>query len=199
MNRTVVELNKEAERYVATWTGRASEEDFYSAEGVTVETIEVRRYCGGVSAPAFEASLALVPSHDRMAYRLVLQRLLVRQARAKLPCGGKTLDVVIAVKLDGLQVVKGTEAHSVTFADVSLPVTGVELGREFTPSADRPVASQWFPGLPRSTDIAGKIAGTGNFDLVVTVTETDDFGKRVKAVADLLDNNKASVKKWLTP
>lgn len=198
VTRTVSELKKEADRYSASWSGFVVADGFYKKDpqgkpttDVAVQKVFVERFVGGDKEPAFRAVLAVKQSDDAFAFQLVPSSVMVNKSKAKLTRWDKNVDIDMEIRIEALYS-QGATATLMDIGSLNIPLRGVEIGKPWT-NANDTIQSQWFPAVPASRSADGKKLGTGNFVIKVIVREYDDFGEKVKGVAEYIDKNKDKI------
>lgn len=211
-------LKSEITRYMADYTGSASDDLFYvpgarglssseEAREINVKSITITRYIQdqkGNEIPAFVLELGLRPSFDQTAFQLVPLRAQIDYSKAKIADKrwsrpwtyaiqkDDTIDVDVMVDIQGFWIDENGVSHMEPLAVVSIPVHGLRFGVEkknFRPD----IVSQWFPAVPASTvkDADGSLLyGTGNYVFAARISEFDDAGRRVAKYSELLDKNR---------
>ena len=136
-------------------------------------------------------TLRLNFEHDDSGKLLYLQPtyLKVDNAKAKLRKDDNNLDLIVSIDIDASWINKKQVFQKKEIANLELSIKNIELGKEYIHHDSRldkelSVQTDWFPPLPISEDPNGNLAGYGNYMIAVSVTEVDDYGKRVSKNAE---------------
>lgn len=195
------QLEKEAARYTANHSANAATDFFYSKGPVfNIDSLGYKRrvWDGSATATAMSFILKAEPSRDRRFFRLRLQDLKVALAKAKLRASDATLDLLIEVKMQGFWIDKEQKIHAETIGQTSFPVYGYTLAKSGNAATVRFAAkgsliapcSDWLPMVPLSQDPAATAAADGGpASFTITVSEVDDYGKRIQKVAGFINDN----------
>ena len=203
VNQIGKQLKKEAQQYEAKYFASVVQSDFYEevAKDNTFKFnyagFEIIRKAGSkksdyngeketVATLKFQFENAENGS-DNYFYRLKPVSVLVNKTKAKLRAKDQTVDLVVDISIYGYWVNKGVEYHSQKVAETSFPIKNVKLGEEKINFGN--LTSDWLMAVPISTDKDNKYVGTGNFKIMVEVSEVDDFGEKVNKVATFVNDN----------
>lgn len=199
---------RESELYVASYTANRVGEDFYQSDTsleFTFDAIELHRYAiekaSGKEVPTASIRLRWVTNKERTMFALQPERVQVHKAKAKLRSGDKDLDLSIRVKLDGYWQVKSGELKSRTLGDAVMGLRNIRLGETYLLNGNEEqswledsngnkgnydVQTTWMAPVPVSISNQGNRLenARGNYNLTVTITETDDYGERVARIGN---------------
>lgn len=210
------EIEREASRYSAEYAGFGVGDAFYAPldekrkhqsapspkllfEGITIERhIMVRQPDGqSESHRAMMLSLDVQVAADGRYFRFVPADLEVAYAKCKLRRGDEDVDLDVRVAFQTYWIDGEGAAKTKTFDLPPIIVPGIPVGPSGDWSAEQNAAvrghlsmipTTWLPMVPRSG--SGDEFGRGTFAVTVNVKEHDDFGKRAKSAAELVEANR---------
>ena len=198
-------LSKEADKYTATYGNQINDSHFYKnvsgdAHSLNYESVTLTRRAGANGNQTTVSQVTLKFSTDGSGTFLVLQPVGIKidNSKTKLRQGDNTLDLVLQVQIISFWVDADQQYHGEETANIIMPIYNLELGKTYGPQDEElSKNSGWFLPVPLSHREDGKVFGNGTFSLLVTVTEVDDFGKRIGSISELMNSNEAALKDWL--
>ncbi|MCG2461403.1 hypothetical protein K8352_11635 [Flavobacteriaceae bacterium F89] len=198
-------LAKEANKYTAAYGNEINDSHFYKnvsgiAHSLNYESVTLTRKVGIEGSQTTVSQITIKFSTDGSGTFLSLQPLNIKidKSKAKLRRNDNTLDLVLQVQMISYWIDRDQQYHAEETANIAIPVYNIELGRSYGPQDEElSKNSKWFLPVPLSHREDGQVFGNGTFSLVVTVTELDDFGKRIGSISDLVHTNEAALKDWL--
>ncbi|MDC6351042.1 hypothetical protein PP178_05715 [Zeaxanthinibacter sp. PT1] len=193
---------KESEKYVASYGATYVGEDFYADDlslNVSCKALELRRTVknsAGAIVPAATIRLQWVSNTEGTLLALLPEYLELAQSKTALRAGDQNADLQISVNLNGWWQDKNGLVKSKTLGEADLQLRDISLGETYrlhgnlnnsylTDSkgnkSNYNIQSAWMAPVPVSRDHKGERLpnARGNYSLAFTVTETDDFGKRL--------------------
>ncbi len=173
-------MKKEGERYTASYTGAASEKSLDLFGGFTLT-----RNAAHTKDPAMTAKFSVMPSEKgekASAFKLKMDWVTLNDAKAKVPFNQDSVDMTVSVILQYITENREKGSISETFVIKGLKINSTTTGSEATTSG-------WIP-IPK------KVSGVP-YDLHVSVTETNDFGKWFTKVSSEIDSNQDKLVKAL--
>ena len=221
IRRVGVALKDESERYVAEYQGEKADDSFFSDKTVSAKvnftgleitrTVTLRPNAVNPTATAFYLKLAANTSRDGTAFQLKPTAYKLCYSKAKV--AGKfwylpwtwfyqkdeNIDIDVHVTIEALWVDGQKDAHNIRIAELRVPLRGISLQGENCSNKNGSQLSDdsysgWFSAVPR-TVMPNRELGLGTYVVKVSVREYDDFGERVKQLAEYVDSNRDI---WLT-
>ncbi len=211
---------KESEKFVASYAVTYTGEDFYADDlslNVSCKALELRRTVkddAGATVPATTIRLQWVSNSEGTLLALIPEQLELAQSKTALRAGDQSVDLEISVSLNGWWQDKNGQVKSKTLGEANLLLREIKLGEIYRlqgslndsylqdskgNKSNYNIQSAWIAPVPVSVDHKGeRLPGArGNYSLAVTVTETDDFGKRLKQRGQQLYDNRAILSELL--
>lgn len=199
-------LEDESKKYTAVYTGMKPESGFYESGGPTPTvkfgglriTRSVPINSAQVPAAEFKFKVDGSQYNTNRQLQLVGETAQVDYAKAKvadtrwylpwtwLDSTQDSVDVDMNITIEGHWLDEKDTPHQEEIANLNLPLRAIKLA---TATDISKIKSEWFPLLPR-TKLTATTFGTGTYVIKVKVTEYDDFGKRVKTLAEFVTANK---------
>lgn len=198
-------LAKEADKYTATYGNQINDSHFYkdvseNAHSLNYESVTLTRKAVVNGNQTAVSQVTLKFSIDGSGTFLSLQPVAIKidKSKAKLRQGDNSMDLVLQVQMISFWVDADQNYHGEETANVIMPIYNIELGKAYGPK-DKELSknSGWFLPVPLSHRADGQVFGNGTFSLLVTVTEVDDFGKRIGSISELVNTNEDALKDWL--
>jgi hypothetical protein len=163
-------LEKEAERYTATYSATTMGTAFYTgwttAADINLTGLTLARYVENETTPAMALDLDVNGSVDGTAFELRPRSVYVRKAKAKLPAfewldpvswfdgEDNDLDLTVAVSIYGVWVDNSQKGHVDLVSDGSFKISNLELGQVYgvggKPIPGGNLTGHLSPAVPRS-------------------------------------------------
>jgi hypothetical protein len=165
-------MKKEGERYTASYTASASQESLADFGGFTIT-----RTAAKAGQPAMSATFLTETSKFKSAFKLELDKVVLNDAKAKVPFQDDDVDISVKVVIEYITDERETGTIEETFTLKGLKIRGEPYSK--------PVKSGWIP-VPKA------VVNTP-YDIHVSITETNDFGKWFSKISSEIDSNEDSL------
>lgn len=197
------EIERESSKYSAEYSSKKRSNNFYNSsyDKISLKQIKITRYIeflGNKDKQAFYAIFDVVPSNDNSAFYIQPNELKLIHSKAKVRQKDTNLDIAVKIIFDSVWLDTNntiqTNSTSVDFLSNNIEFNKLN---DFSSNDTNSVSTQWIPSIPRSAkfDNSGNLIGfgSGNYSVTVVVKEFDDFGKRLKELAEFIDKNREGV------
>lgn len=191
-------LENASNKFTSEYTNLANTGTFYEKPDASIfsyQGIYLSRSVkkDGKEQNAFNMKLNIVRSDDGTAFRFEPSAPNLQFSKCKVK--SDSIDILVKVVVESVWVDAKGEPHKeiigndefaipkVKFIDGD-PIPAMDANKGLEP----PVQGHWIANVPQSSK-----NGRGNCTVKVTVIETDDFGKRSKAISTFLANNKDDI------
>ena len=125
--------------------------------------------------------IGLQRSWDGLFLRFVVERLRINYTKAKLAFNDNRLDMDVLIDLSTFAVERESDVERDKINPFTITIYNIPIGKEMSAEALKDYSSPWFPMPPRSYIDENKY-GTGNFSMLVKVTEFAEYGEQVISV-----------------
>jgi len=188
-------LDNASKKFTADYENLASIDDFY-ATGTTDLTnsgIFLSRFAKieGQEKNVFNMKLKIVQSKDKSAFKF--QPFSPNLSYSKCKVKADSIDILVKVVVESVWVDSDGSPHKEILGNDEFLIPGVkfidDMDRDTNTKDSSPMPEgHWIANIPRS-----RPDGRGNCTVKVTVIETDNFGKRSKAISEFLSTNKDDI------
>lgn len=195
-------LEKEANKFTAVYTGEISDSNFYRGvsdekQSLNYESITIVRKAQINGKIETVSNITMKLQVDESGTFLMLQphSLKIDKSKAKLVMDDNTLDIKIDISMVSFWVGADQEYRTQETANTSFLLSNIELGRTYTTTdTELQRSSGWLFPVPLSRKTDNSVYGKGTFNLVITVTEVDDYGKRIEKIRSVLETNEEQLR-----
>ncbi len=184
LNETLKLINKDKEKYIATYTSDASDDLFYTSTesdaDINIKNIRIIRTIKSEQSDkdtAIVISLGIEQSNDGYFLRLYTKDIHVKYTKAKLKFNDKTVDIKLQLNIQAFWFDGNKEHCSQEIANISFIYTDIQFNNKLPDDEREKYKSPWFPALPRTAFNTNQF-GRGNYLLNMKVTEYDQLSKR---------------------
>ena len=187
LKAAVVQTNKvimkESEKYFAQYSAFVVDDKFYAnpteKAPLSVDTIVFKRTINVKGKPQTAVIMKFVPekSEDDRFLKFRPVFLQSNYTKVKLKKRDNTLDYEVGILVTASWYDQKYNVQ--TIGNLKLLLQSIVLGKTYQEKELMGYTTEWFPVIPRTISSEGKI-GTGNYSLTINVTESDEFGLRVR-------------------
>ncbi|WP_338875199.1 hypothetical protein WBJ53_06205 [Spirosoma sp. SC4-14] len=188
-------LDNASKKFTADYENLASIDDFYTTGtlDLTYSGIFLSRFAKieGKEKNVFNMKLKIIQSKDGSAFKF--QPFFPNLSYSKCKVKADSIDILVKVVVESTWVGSDGNPHKEIMGNDEFLISGVkfidDMDRDTNTNESPPMpVGHWIANIPRS-----RPDGRGNCTIKVTVIETDNFGKRSKAIAEFLSTNKDDI------
>ncbi|QLG47037.1 hypothetical protein [Costertonia aggregata] len=195
-------LENEAGKFTGMYQAEISDSNFYTDASSKDRSMNYRSFVidrkadlgkGPETVSKMEFKFNTDASRTFIAVQPVALK--IDKSKAKLLQNDSTLDVIIDIRMVSFWIDINQEYRTAETANTSFVLSNIELGKAYDSNSKLlSKTSGWMFPIPLSVKPDGTFFGRGTFNLYCTVTEIDDYGKRIETIRNAFETNEAEIK-----